>query len=52
MDKHKAQLASMDKAPNSDSNQDKHVTTHDIIPAMVGKCKLKNCPENSRLKGK
>ena len=37
VDKHKAQLASKHKTPNSDSSQDKHVTTDDNIPVVVRK---------------
>ena len=50
--KHKVQLASKHKAPNSDSIQVKHVTTHDSIPVTVGKAQAQNGPENNRHIGK
>ena len=48
MRKHKAQLSSKHKAPNADSSQDKHVTTHDNIPVTVGKMQAPKCPRKQQ----
>ena len=44
VDKHKAQLASKHKAPNSDSSQDRYVTPSDNIPVMVGNVQAQKQP--------
>ena len=48
VDKNKAQLASKHKAHNSDSTQDKHVTTHENIPVMVGKMQTQKQPRKQQ----
>ena len=49
VDKYKAQLASKHKAPNSDSSQDRHVTTDDNIPVTVGKMQAQKWPRKHQI---
>ena len=50
--KHKAQLVSKHKAPNSDDSQDNHVTTPDNIPVMVGKMQAQKQPRKQQTQKK
>ena len=51
-DKHKAQLTSKHKVPNSDNSQGRHVTTNDNIPVTFEKVQVQKQPKNNRHIGK